>query len=342
MAENTMKYDSGRFNDDLWGEHFEALKGYLQIHNKYPCHRNSKLKSWVYKQKQRGKMGRLTSRRISLLNSIDFDWGCSRTSIKAVDASGSDQLNNSSRQHLETTGAAAGVSVARSSSVDSIAIESSGSQKTSRDPSKEMFKIRIPAYYKDIYPESALEQAVTDANAEDLPNLPADMNEKNIENVSSGNNEYYSSNGVSDTISSTKEKRAAQHKQFISVLERYGSNQGSKDGTLAWHAMAAELKWPIEDVKVYAYSYFKFLVEGELDHSKQTQLSKKDKVEAIVTNSSWTCDELVLLDSLVLKYCSANDLKKKYEDGSFAWKKVAASLPGKTPQDCHQMCVSRV
>ena len=335
MAEKAMKYDSGRFNDESWSEHFEALRDYLQLHNKYPNDRNSKLKSWVYKQKQRGKMGRLTSGRINLLNSIDFDWGCSRLFIRAVDASESDDIDN---QHLESIGSSAAVSIAQSSLVDSIVVDKNDLQRASRDSSKEKFKVRIPVYYKEIYPGSALEQSVAATDAEDLA---AGIENKIAENLSNGDNERALSNGTSDEISSAKEERAMRHKQFIAVLEKYGSNQGSENGTLAWHAMAGELKWTIEDVKVYAYSYFKFLTGEKRNQSNPTQVSKKPKLEAVTTNPSWACDDLMLLDTLILKHCSMDDLKHKDGDVSFAWKKIAAGLPGKTPIECRQMGISR-
>mmetsp|Transcript_26423 Transcript_26423/g.63409 ORF Transcript_26423/g.63409 Transcript_26423/m.63409 type:complete len:254 (-) Transcript_26423:304-1065(-) len=100
------------------------------------------------------------------------------------------------------------------------------------------------------------------------------------------------------------------HDKFISALENHGSS------TWAWDAMASELKWMVEDVKVYAYSYFKALTKERKIGNKNASVREADESrkrknfpEANGTDqsSSWSFDELLLLDSLMIKYCKDLD-----------------------------------
>ena len=60
------------------------------------------------------------------------------------------------------------------------------------------------------------------------------------------------------------DKRAEEHNRFVAAFEKHGSS------IQAWPAMASELGWMVEGVKVYAYSYFRALVR---DRNSNTTLS---------------------------------------------------------------------
>ena len=61
------------------------------------------------------------------------------------------------------------------------------------------------------------------------------------------------------------------HTKFISALERHGSSER------AFHKIAEELDWSIEDTKVYAYSYFKALIKQEVLRYTKVQVVQLTK-----------------------------------------------------------------
>jgi hypothetical protein len=104
------------------------------------------------------------------------------------------------------------------------------------------------------------------------------------------------------------------------------------------------LKWTIEDVKVYAYSYFKALSEGTMQQIQATNSSAEK-------GSAWSTDEKLLLDSLMLKHCTdASTVDKKLNGGAklsedrhaSTWERVAASLSGRTAKECQEMGMLRL
>lgn len=139
----------------------------------------------------------------------------------------------------------------------------------------------------------------------------------------------------------TNNNRANQHKKFITSLEKHGSAAGSEHGTLAWHAMAIDLDWSVEEVKIYAYNYFKIL-------AKATDSTGMKPPSSSSSSSSWSFEEKVVFDSLMLKY--AKDLKRScgdqcntnYFSQPTVWEKIAASLPGKSAHECRKMGALRL
>lgn len=165
-------------------------------------------------------------------------------------------------------------------------------------------------------------------------------------------------------------KEEKEHNLFIAALEKHGSSSVG-----AWPAMASELGWTVEDVKVYAYSYFKRLVvrngsakkhgtsatrladneDGSINEKKKARLSTSatTKDEKAKSSSSWSFHELILLDSLMVKHCqdlSCLDVYQKTEEEEGArfvrrrtvWESIAAQFPGKTAVSCNEKGVSRL
>lgn len=230
-----------------------------------------------------------------------------------------------------------------------------------------------------------------------------------------------------------------KHNKFVAALEKHGYS------AQAWHAMAFELGWSVEDVKVYAYSYFKSLVrargakihnrlpvgndrssvQSENENKKaplsppkasttameaatitkeaiitnKTTITKMStptktastakvssranaetiKADVIITSASkaatptteadtiissatkaakikggtnvssvWPFDELVLLDSLMVKHCQdvsclgltqergGAESSNRFVRQRTVWEKIAARIPGKTARACKE------
>mmetsp|Transcript_24226 Transcript_24226/g.52256 ORF Transcript_24226/g.52256 Transcript_24226/m.52256 type:complete len:293 (+) Transcript_24226:187-1065(+) len=160
-----------------------------------------------------------------------------------------------------------------------------------------------------------------------------------------------------DMATPEKDPKPKMHNQFIAALEKHGSSAG------AWHAIASEMKWKIDDVKVYAYSYFKALVrdrnmknhDGLIENGgqKETSNSKMSSTSDGKNQQSWSFHELVLLDSLMVKYCkdlSCLDVKQRSEHDESSclirqrsvWEKVASQFPGKTAHACKKEGIARL
>jgi hypothetical protein len=132
------------------------------------------------------------------------------------------------------------------------------------------------------------------------------------------------------------------HREFTAALERHGSSSG------AWKDMASELNCTVRDVKVYAYSYFKALVLDRDEKNGYQSLGES------ATDDKWSFQELVLLDSLLVKFCTdltcLDDIEGYGNDQecprllqqSTVWEKIASLLPGKTARDCKKDGTNRL
>eukprot|EP00956_Cyclotella_meneghiniana_P018234 scaffold30235_cov67-Cyclotella_meneghiniana.AAC.2 len=313
--------------EEAWNKQFIDFKEFLQKYGTYPPMRGNKLGRWVCKQRLNYRDGILNARRIGILDSIGFEWaGLRKSNIKANNEddmeAGDDDVplgiasESAAMPPLDVSG--------EETQMEGTQIQPSRTLSSSSD----QFKVNIPKYYRDILPARIRDKASVE-NAE----------------TSATALEKKDSNDAPSATPSTKEERVQQHQEFIAALEKYGSRSGSEDGTLAWHAMAEELNWPIEDVKVYAYSYFKALTVNV--QMKEKSASKNPKIQ-----SSWTPDELLLLDCLMVKHCTTTngptqenrhiESKDCYSRDSIMWEKIAAGLPGKTSRDCYEVGISRL
>ncbi len=140
------------------------------------------------------------------------------------------------------------------------------------------------------------------------------------------------------------------YREFTAALERHGSSPG------AWKDMASELKCTERNVKVYAYSYFKALVMDRDEKISNDMLDKNgcQTWGDSATGDKWSFQELVLLDSLLVKFCTdltcLDDVEGDDDDQecpcllkqTTVWEKIASQLPGKTARDCKKEGTNRL
>jgi hypothetical protein len=140
------------------------------------------------------------------------------------------------------------------------------------------------------------------------------------------------------------------YREFTAALERHGSSPG------AWKDMASELKCTERNVKVYAYSYFKALVMDRDEKISNDMLDKNgcQTWGDSATGDKWSFQELVLLDSLLVKFFTdltcLDDVEGDGDDQecpcllkqTSVWEKIASQLPGKTARDCKKEGTNRL
>ena len=146
-----------------------------------------------------------------------------------------------------------------------------------------------------------------------------------------------------------EDPKSKRHKDFINALERYGSSDR------AWDKISYHLKWTVKDVKVYAYSYFKSLIKDrtvniyeKMDLSIianaqgfNNSTSSKATSDEDTTEDEWTFHELILLDSLMVKYCkNISCLAEEMNNGT--WEKIASQLPGRSAHTCKKEGIKRL
>ena len=139
-----------------------------------------------------------------------------------------------------------------------------------------------------------------------------------------------------------KEKQPkSTHTKFISALERHGSSER------AFHKIAEELDWSIEDTKVYAYSYFKALIRERkikiykgVGSSINAQNKETTASTASADTDNWSFHEHILLDALMVKHCKDSSCLK--EGNSETWERIAYQLPGRTAQQCKTEAMRRL
>ena len=146
-----------------------------------------------------------------------------------------------------------------------------------------------------------------------------------------------------------EDPKSKRHKDFINALERYGSSDR------AWDKISYHLKWTVKDVKVYAYSYFKSLIKDrtaniyeKMDLSiianaqgLNNSTSNKATTDDDTTEDEWTFHEIILLDTLMVKYCkNISCLAEEMNNGT--WQKIASQLPGRSAHTCKKEGIKRL
>lgn len=249
------------------------------------------------------------------------------------------------------------------------------------------FSVEIPQHYK-IVKRDASASGISESLLADGPSvgLDADTNNNTHQpmkedagedtklpagNKSDNLPEEFSSSKQPETRAkgeggNEEDTKSAKHNKFIAALEKYGSSEG------AWRAMSSDLGWPVEDVKLHAYSYFKSLVHDRkrkiydklVDCKKECTKKNKNTGKspdrkAPSAKGAWSFHELLLLDSLMMKYCkdmsvldvtdASNNVGKKVSESSHClkqqmtpWEKIASQLPGKTSKECQKEGISRL
>lgn len=136
----------------------------------------------------------------------------------------------------------------------------------------------------------------------------------------------------------TDKQPKTMHAEFISALEKHGSSER------AFHKIAEEMDWTVEDTKVYAYSYFKALTRersSKIYKGIECSTNKEEK-ETILTDitDNWSFHEHILLDALMVKHCKDSSC---LEEGSLeTWDRIAYKLPGRTAQQCRTEAMRRL
>ena len=130
----------------------------------------------------------------------------------------------------------------------------------------------------------------------------------------------------------TDKQQKSKHTEFISALEKHGSSER------AFHKIAEELDWTVEDTKVYAYSYFKALTRersSKIYRGIGSSTNKEEK-ETILTDitDNWSFHEHILLDALMVKHCKDSSCLNDEKGNSETWERIAYQLPGRTAQQC--------
>lgn len=177
----------------------------------------------------------------------------------------------------------------------------------------------------------------------EIGGLPSEHSPTEQSSEKAGTHPNVSSNQSNQDNSNNQ---STKHNNFITALEKHGSSVG------AWESIAFDLNWTIEEVQVYAYSYFKSIVRYG-NTKKKSNSTQQD-------NASWSFQDYILLDSLMLKYCTDlsclknNAHVKQKKDSkmsnnkdddakqSTVWDKIACQLPGKTADMCRKVGTLRL
>ena len=145
-----------------------------------------------------------------------------------------------------------------------------------------------------------------------------------------------------------------KRQNFIAALEKHGSSPRT------WDNIASELKWTKDDVKIYAYSYFKELVDdrnrnighnlienGDISNNSETTTDRR---------TTWSLQESILLDTLMFKYhddiskLGSKDESNVVEEASHCliqqpttvWQKISSNLPGKNAHEIEDEGIKRL
>ena len=252
------------------------------------------------------------------------------------------------------------------------------------------FDVDIPNHYNNTVDPATQRQQLNDVNgindqdSTDGSEVAADTIKSSYDSHNNEENRPLTQKGEDDTKEiEDAEKQTKMHNDFISALEKYGT---SAEG--AWKSMASDLNWTEEEVKVYAYSYFKSLVQdrksklydklfikndeaGQKDYENDRKKKKKRKADKRGNDkdkaTSWSFHELVLLDSLMVKYCTdlnCLDVKNNNNSNKIAaaddaddegssssaywirqrtvWEKIASQFPGKSAIQCKKVGFARL
>ena len=191
--------------------------------------------------------------------------------------------------------------------------------------------ITIPDYYKNITaasdPQKHIEYSPDEWIEEGVLKSETQQSffEKDTKEVST-------SSAEEEDDAPTDKQQKSKHTEFISALEKHGSSER------AFHEIAEELDWTVEDTKVYAYSYFEALTRersSKIYRGIGSSTNKEEK-ETILTDitDNWSFHEHILLDALMVKHCKDSSCLNDEKGNSETWERIAYQLPGRTAQQC--------
>jgi len=153
------------------------------------------------------------------------------------------------------------------------------------------------------------------------------------------------------------QKSEDQHTQFITALERYGSESSGEE----WDKMSLYLNWNKDEVKLYAYWYMHQLHHyktssdddgNDIDKDAKVILTNEKRNDYYSDNSEtednfgeWTHQECILFDTLLATYGPDEDdheeddqrfqeRKVKSMKNIMHWRKIASMIPNKNSTQC--------
>jgi hypothetical protein len=114
-----------------------------------------------------------------------------------------------------------------------------------------------------------------------------------------------------------------EQQKFILALEMHASEISGDE----WHLMASAMNWTVEQVKTFAFWYLNQLTsDGDRYRDRTNQ-----PLEPADEQSSWTYEESVLFDNLLLRFPLEN-----HENSELRWKKISSMIPNKDTVACKQ------
>jgi hypothetical protein len=114
-----------------------------------------------------------------------------------------------------------------------------------------------------------------------------------------------------------------EQQKFILALEMHASEISGDE----WHLMASAMNWTVEQVKTFAFWYLNQLTsDGDRYRDRTNQ-----PLEPADEQSSWTYEESVLFDNLLLRFPLEN-----HENSELRWKKISSMIPNKDAVACKQ------
>mmetsp|Transcript_39488 Transcript_39488/g.83041 ORF Transcript_39488/g.83041 Transcript_39488/m.83041 type:complete len:272 (-) Transcript_39488:45-860(-) len=229
--------------------------------------------------------------------------------------------------------------------------------KKCRKSDTSKFHVEIPKYYYGYVNEQIESIEGGDSLSVDDSAGSVAQDGKKLSSTSTGQEQAAVAEQAKEgTALDEKNISAKKHDEFISALEKYGSYPSG-----AWNAMASDLGWAVDKVKVYAYKYFKTLAtrHGNTKRSCDSLCFGKNGAKNVSNtggkvSTSWSVHELILLDALMVKYCKDSSCldaegnrsertNNAYSDRNRTpWEQIAANLPGKTALACREKGTSRL
>ena len=126
-----------------------------------------------------------------------------------------------------------------------------------------------------------------------------------------------------DIVLPTMRVSPEEQQQFILALEMHASEISGDE----WHLMASAMNWSVDQVKTFAFWYLNQLTsDGDRYRDRTNQL-----LDSADEHSSWTYEESVLFDNLLLRFPLEN-----HENSELRWKKISSMIPNKDAVACKQ------
>jgi len=243
------------------------------------------------------------------------------------------ELDTTRRRSSKVDGDKGGKKMKRSNSSSKSQSKSKQNNQDNDNSDLDEIDISIPDYYKNNNAAASVSQKKIECSPDEWIEEGVLRSETQHSFFEKDTKAESSEEDQDDTPTDKQSKIA--HTKFISALERHGSSER------AFHNIAEELDWSIEDTKVYAYSYFKALIRERRrkiykDIGSTTNAKNKETTTSTATTDTdnWSFHEHILLDALMVKHCKDSSCLNDEKGSSKTWDHIAYQLPGRTAQQC--------